>query len=131
MFNFEAGKKYSGFILKRSEFRSDMNSTLMCFEHEKTGAKLTAVKNDDDNKTFCITFKTIPEDCTGVAHILEHCVLSGSEKYPVKDVFSELYKGGLSTFMNAFTAPDSTYYPFSTRNLKEYFNFMGVYLDTT
>jgi presequence protease len=131
MTDFVTGKKYSGFILKRSEFRSDMNSILMSFEHEKTGAKLTAVKNDDDNKTFCITFKTIPEDCTGVAHVLEHCVLSGSEKYPVKDVFSELYKGGLSTFMNAFTAPDSTYYPFSTRNLKEYFNFMSVYLDTT
>ena len=131
MQNYEAGKRYHGFILKRSEFRADMNSDLLMFEHEKTGARLVAVKNDDDNKTFCIAFRTIPEDCTGVAHILEHSVLSGSEKYPVKDVFSELYKGGLSTFMNAFTYPDATYYPFSTRNVKEYFNFMSVYLDTT
>lgn len=131
MENFKTGANYSGFTLKRSVFEKDMDSTIMSFVHEKTGAKLTAVKNDDDNKTFCIAFKTIPEDSTGVAHILEHCVLSGSEKYPVKDVFSELYKGGLSTFMNAFTSTDSTYYPYSTRNLKEYFNFMNVYLDTT
>jgi presequence protease len=131
MENFEPGVNYRGFILKKSVFEKDMNSTIISFEHKATGAKLTAVKNDDDNKTFCIAFKTIPEDSTGVAHILEHCVLSGSEKYPVKDVFSELYKGGLSTFMNAFTSTDSTYYPFSTRNLKEYFNFMNVYLDTT
>ncbi len=131
MQNYETGKKYHGFILTRSEFRADMNSDLLMFEHEKTGARVVAVKNDDDNKTFCVAFRTIPEDCTGVAHILEHSVLSGSEKYPVKDVFSELYKGGLSTFMNAFTFPDATYYPFSTRNLKEYFNFMSVYLDTT
>jgi hypothetical protein len=127
----EEGKVYSGFTLERSEFRPEMNSQLMVFKHLNTGARLTAVKNDDDNKTFCISFKTIPEDSTGVAHILEHCVLSGSEKYPVKDVFAELIKGGLSTFMNAFTSTDSTYYPYSTRNLKEYFNFMGVYLDTT
>lgn len=131
MHNFETGKIYHGFNLKRSEFKQQMNSQLMVFEHERTGARLVAIKNEDDNKTFCIAFKTIPEDCTGVAHILEHSVLSGSEKYPVKDVFSELYKGGLSTFMNAFTTPDSTYYPYSTRNDKEYFNFMSVYLDTT
>lgn len=131
MQKYETENIYHGFKLKRSEFKQEMNSQLMMFEHEKTGAHLVAVKNDDDNKTFCIAFKTIPEDCTGVAHILEHSVLSGSEKYPVKDVFSELYKGGLSTFMNAFTTPDSTYYPFSTRNDKEYYNFMSVYLDTT
>jgi Zn-dependent M16 (insulinase) family peptidase len=131
MQKYETENIYHGFKLKRSEFKQEMNSHLMMFEHEKTGAHLVAVKNDDDNKTFCIAFKTIPEDCTGVAHILEHSVLSGSEKYPVKDVFSELYKGGLSTFMNAFTTPDSTYYPFSTRNDKEYYNFMSVYLDTT
>ena len=131
MRNFETGNVYHGFNLKRSEFKQEMHSQIMIFEHEKTGARLVAIKNDDDNKTFCIAFRTIPEDCTGVAHILEHSVLSGSEKYPVKDVFSELYKGGLSTFMNAFTTPDSTYYPYSTRNDTEYFNFMSVYLDTT
>ena len=127
----EQGKTYHNFLLERSEFKQEINSELMSFVHTGTGTKLTAVKNDDDNKTFCISFKTIPEDSTGVAHILEHSVLSGSEKYPVKDVFAELMKGGLSTFMNAFTSTDATYYPFSTRNEKEYFNFMGVYLDTT
>jgi presequence protease len=131
MENFIEGGIYHGFILKRSVFDKDMDSWIMSFTHEKSCAKLTAIKNADDNKTFCIAFRTIPEDSTGVAHILEHCVLSGSEKFPVKDVFSELNKGGLSTFMNALTSADSTFYPFSTRNLKEYFNFMNVYLDTT
>ncbi|MBN2858435.1 MAG: insulinase family protein [Candidatus Delongbacteria bacterium] len=127
----EQGGIYHNFLLERSEFKREINAELMSFVHTGTGTKLTAVKNDDDNKTFCISFKTIPEDSTGVAHILEHSVLSGSEKYPVKDVFAELMKGGLSTFMNAFTSTDATYYPFSTRNEKEYFNFMSVYLDTT
>jgi len=127
----EKGGIYHNFLLERSEFKREINAELMSFVHTGTGTKLTAVKNDDDNKTFCISFKTIPEDSTGVAHILEHSVLSGSEKYPVKDVFAELMKGGLSTFMNAFTSTDATYYPFSTRNEKEYFNFMSVYLDTT
>ncbi|MBN2789118.1 MAG: insulinase family protein [Candidatus Delongbacteria bacterium] len=131
MKEFLEGKIYQGFKLIHKEYIKEISSEVLMFEHSKNKAKLTALKNDDDNKTFAISFKTIPTDSTGVPHILEHCVLSGSEKYPLKDVFAELVKGGLSTFINAFTGSDATYYPYSTRNNKEYFNFMSVYLDTT
>ncbi|MDA3837421.1 MAG: insulinase family protein [Candidatus Delongbacteria bacterium] len=131
MKEFVVGEIYQGFKLTHKEYIDEISSNVLSFEHTKNKAKLTALKNDDDNKTFAISFKTIPTDSTGVPHILEHCVLSGSEKYPLKDVFAELVKGGLSTFINAFTGSDATYYPYSTRNSKEYFNFMSVYLDTT
>ncbi len=131
MKEFIVGGIYQGFKLLHKEYIEEVSSHVLMFEHTKNKAKLTALKNDDDNKTFGISFKTIPTDSTGVPHILEHCVLSGSEKYPLKDVFAELVKGGLSTFINAFTGSDATYYPYSTRNNKEYFNFMSVYLDTT
>lgn len=131
MKEYTVGKIYQGFKLLQKEYIKEISSEVLMFEHSRNKAKLTALKNDDDNKTFAISFKTIPTDSTGLPHILEHCVLSGSEKYPLKDVFAELVKGGLSTFINAFTGSDATYYPYSTRNNKEYFNFMSVYLDTT
>ncbi|MCK5760463.1 MAG: insulinase family protein, partial [Candidatus Delongbacteria bacterium] len=131
MKEFIVGEIYQGFKLLHKEYVKEISSDVLIFEHTKNKAKLTALKNDDDNKTFGISFKTIPTDSSGVPHILEHCVLSGSEKYPLKDVFAELVKGGLSTFINAMTGSDATYYPYSTRNSKEYFNFMSVYLDTT
>ncbi|NOR45256.1 MAG: hypothetical protein GQ534_06675, partial [Candidatus Delongbacteria bacterium] len=131
MKEFSVDEIYQGFKLTHKEYIEEISSEVLMFEHTKNKAKLTALKNDDDNKTFAISFKTIPTDSTGVPHILEHCVLSGSEKYPLKDVFAELVKGGLSTFINAMTGSDATYYPYSTRNNKEYFNFMSVYLDTT
>ncbi len=90
---------------------------------------VTCHKNNDNNKTFSASFNTIPTDSKGVAHILEHSVLMGSKKYPVKDVFGEINKGGLMTFLNAMTGSDITYYPFATRNLREYFNIMDVYMD--
>lgn len=127
----EINKIYYGFKLLDWKYLKSIESNVYYFEHEKSGAKLAAVKNTDENKAFNISFRTLPEDSTGIAHILEHCVLSGSRKYPVKDVFGELIKGGLSTFMNAFTAPDNTSYPFATRNTKEFFNLLDVYLDTT
>ena len=121
---------YSNFKLIKKEYSEDIRSEVLDFEH-KCGLRLIALKNEDNNKTFGISFKTPPEDSTGVFHILEHCVLSGSGKYPVKDIFSELMKGGLATFLNAMTGPERTYYPFSTRNRNEFFNLMDVYLDTT
>ena len=121
MKNFESGNIYHSFKLIHKEYIQSIDSDILIFEHIKNKAKLIALKNNDDNKTFGISFKTIPTDSTGLPHILEHCVLSGSEKYPLKDVFSELVKGGLSTFINAFTGSDATYYPYSTRNTKEYF----------
>ena len=123
------GSEIAGFTLKRHEYNDEIQADVLLFEHTMLGCPLFAVKNKDNNKTFSIAFNTIPTDSTGVAHILEHSVLMGSQKYPVKDVFGEVNKGGLMTFLNAMTGSDITYYPFATRNLKEYFNLMDVYCD--
>ncbi len=123
------GNTYVGFTLQRHEWIAELASDVYLFSHDSTGCPLLAVKNDDTNKTFAAAFNTIPTDSTGVAHILEHAVLMGSKKYPVKDVFGEMNKGGLMTFLNAMTGSDITYYPFATRNLQEYFNLMDVYCD--
>jgi len=125
------GSTYSGFILQRSERIEEIDSTVFLFTHDVLGTPALAIKNNDPNKTFCIAFSTLPEDSTGVAHILEHSVLMGSKKYPVKDVFGEIHKGGLMTFLNAMTGSDTTFYPFATLNTKEYFNIMDVYCDVT
>ena len=107
----------------------EINSEAYSLEHNGTGAKILILKNDDDNKTFSITFRTTPENSTGVAHILEHSVLCGSEKYPVKEPFVEMIKGSLNTFLNAMTYPDKTMYPVASRNDKDFKNLMAVYLD--
>lgn len=107
----------------------EINSEAYSLEHNGTGAKILILKNDDDNKTFSITFRTTPENSTGVAHILEHSVLCGSEKYPVKEPFVEMAKGSLNTFLNAMTYPDKTMYPIASRNNKDFKNLMSVYLD--
>lgn len=131
MTNFQTGATYSGFVLNRMEALPEIDSTVFRFTHQVLGTPAFAIKNGDPNKTFCITFQTLPEDSTGVAHILEHSVLMGSKQYPVKDVFGEINKGGLMTFLNAMTGSDTTWYPFATRNLTEYFNIMDVYCDVT
>ena len=131
MTDYQIGSTYHGFLLQRMEHISDINSTVYLFEHQLLGTPTLAIKNDDPNKTFCIAFQTVPEDSTGVAHILEHSVLMGSKKYPVHDVFGEINKGGLMTFLNAMTGSDTTWYPFATRNITEYFNIMDVYCDVS
>ena len=105
-----------GFRVRGSETLSEIGATLWRMEYEKNGADLVWLDRPDDNKTFAIAFKTIPQDDTGVFHILEHSVLNGSEKYPVREPFVELLKSSLSTFLNAFTFPDKTMYPVSSRN---------------
>ena len=95
----------------------------------KTGTELVWVKSPEENKLFSIAFKTIPEDSTGVFHILEHSVLCGSAKYPVKEPFVELLKSSMNTFLNAMTFPDKTMYPVSSRNAQDYLNLTEVYLD--
>ena len=129
MTDFTPGSSYHGFILQRKEHIADIHSEVYLFEHEVLGTPALAIKNADPNKTFCFTFQTVPEDSTGVAHILEHAVLMGSKKYPVHDVFGEINKGGLTTFLNAMTGSDTTWYPFASRNMTEYFNIMDVYCD--
>lgn len=107
----------------------ELNATLYEMEHIKSGARLLWIDRNDENKTFCIGFKTLPEDSTGVFHILEHSVLNGSDKYPVKEPFVELLKSSLKTFLNAMTFPDKTLYPISSRNSKDFLNLVNVYMD--
>jgi Zn-dependent M16 (insulinase) family peptidase len=98
--------------------------------HNRTGAKHLHLARDDDNNSFGVAFRTVPRDSSGVAHILEHTVLCGSRKYPVRDPFFKMMNRSMATFMNAFTANDWTFYPFSTRNKKDYYNLMSVYMDS-
>jgi Zn-dependent M16 (insulinase) family peptidase len=107
----------------------ELKANLYEMEHIKSGAKLLWIDRKDENKTFCIGFKTLPEDSTGVFHILEHSVLNGSDKYPAKEPFVELLKSSLNTFLNAMTFPDKTIYPISSRNDKDYLNLVNVYMD--
>mgnify|MGYP002515673440 FL=1 len=107
----------------------ELKSDGYLLKHNKTGARVALLSNDDENKVFYIGFRTPPKDSTGVAHIIEHTVLCGSEKYPVKDPFIELAKGSLNTFLNAMTYPDKTVYPVASCNNKDFKNLMDVYLD--
>ncbi len=125
----EIGKTYYGFKLIEEKPIAEINSHGRLFVHEKTGAQLLHLENDDDNKTFAIAFRTPPEDDTGLPHILEHSVLCGSRNFPSKEPFTELLKGSLQTFLNAMTTSDFTMYPVASRNEKDFFNLMHVYLD--
>ena len=115
-------------LLSKTEV-AEQNATLYEYGHINCDARLLYLKTDDKNKLFSITFRTYPEDDTGVFHILEHSVLCGSEKYPVKDPFVELLKGSMNTFLNAITFPDKTMYPVSSRNNKDFLNLTAIYLD--
>ncbi|MGH4139499.1 insulinase family protein [Clostridium sp.] len=126
---FKIGESISGFKLESKKWIEDIHSTAMIFKHVKSGAKLIYLQNEDENKVFSISFRTPVEDNTGVNHIIEHSVLCGSEKYPVKDPFLIMTKQSLSTFLNAFTGPDFTMYPVASKNNKDFQNLMSVYLD--
>ena len=118
-----------GFRVQYIQPLPELQATLYRLVYEQNGADLIWLERKDENKTFAIAFKTIPQDDTGVFHILEHSVLSGSRKYPIKSPFVEMMKSSLKTFMNAFTFPDKTLYPFSSRNDQDFLNLMDVYLD--
>lgn len=122
-------KTVHGFRLQKQQDIAELKTRARLFRHEKTGAQILSLSNDDDNKVFGITFRTPPFNSTGVAHILEHSVLCGSRKYPVKEPFVELLKGSLHTFLNAFTYPDRTSYPVASQNLQDFYNLVDVYLD--
>ena len=123
------GTKICGFAVTNTRYLPELNANLWEMEHEKTGAKLCWLDREDENKAFSIAFKTVPEDSTGVFHILEHSVLCGSRKYPVKEPFVELLKSSVQTFLNAMTFPDKTVYPVSSRNDQDLLNLMDIYLD--
>ena len=123
-------KENLSFDLINEQYVNEINSKVFFLRHIKTGAEIISIINDDENKVFGITFRTPPTDSTGLPHIMEHSVLCGSRKYPVKEPFVELMKGSLNTFLNAFTYPDKTCYPVASTNLQDFYNLMDVYLDS-
>ncbi len=125
----QVNDRISGFRIVRVRPVSEINATLWEMTHEKTGAELCWADRREENKAFAVAFKTLPEDSTGVFHIIEHSVLCGSDKYPVKEPFVELLKSSVQTFLNAFTYADKTVYPVCSRNDRDFLNLIDVYLD--
>lgn len=123
------GTKLYGFVVRRVREAAELNAKFFEMVHEKTGAELVFLDNKAKNKLFSAAFQTLPENSTGVFHILEHSVLCGSEQYPVKEPFVDLLKGSMNTFLNAMTYPDKTVYPVSSCNDKDFLNLISVYLD--
>lgn len=118
-----------GFTVTDAKDLPELQGVLYRMTHDRTGLELVWLKRNEENKTFGIAFETLPWDDTGVFHILEHSVLCGSDKYPVKEPFVELMKSSMNTFLNAMTFPDKTFYPISSRNGQDFVNLMRVYLD--
>ncbi len=123
------GEVKYGFKLKNTKKINDLNVILYEYEHIHSGGHVVYLKADDDNCVFAIGFKTLPEDSTGVCHIIEHSLLCGSKKYPLKEPFVNLLKSSVNTFLNAFTAADWTMYPFASRTKKDFDNILDIYLD--
>lgn len=119
----------NAYELIREEELGDIHAKGYLLRHKKSGARIGIIPNDDENKVFYVAFRTPVSDSTGVPHIIEHSVLCGSEKFPVKDPFVELVKGSLNTFLNAMTYPDKTVYPVASCNDRDFANLMDVYLD--
>ena len=126
---FNKNMAINGFSVKEIRESAELRGKTVLLEHDRTGAQIFWVDNSAENMVFSITFRTLPEDNTGVFHILEHSVLCGSEKYPVKEPFVELLKSSMNTFLNALTFQDMTMYPVASRNPKDLLNLTGVYLD--
>lgn len=119
----------SGFIKTDEKPSRETGSQAVFYEHIKSGAKLLHLANSDQHLAFGIGFRTPPKDSTGVAHIVEHTVLSGSRKFKTREPFMELLKGSMNTFLNAMTYPDMTIYPVSSMNKKDFRNLVDVYMD--
>src|SRR6478672_12885171 len=120
-----------GYTVLRRERLERLEGEYLELEHERTGARHIHVQCPDDNNSFAVFFPTVPRDSTCLAHILEHVVLAGSKRFPVRDPFFSMTRRSLATFMNAFTSADWTMYPFSSRNKKDFKNLLDVYLDAT
>ena len=108
---------------------SSLNLTVEHYQHKQTGAVHYHLAADNQEKVFMVALRTMPKDSTGVAHILEHTALCGSDKYPVRDPFFMMTRRSLNTFMNAMTSSDWTAYPFASQNNKDFDNLLSVYLD--
>ena len=126
---YTVGQTVNGFRVRRAEEKRDAGGNCIMLDHLRTGAQVFWLDNGAENMVFSITFRTLPEDSTGVFHILEHSVLCGSRKYPMKEPFVELLKSSMNTFLNAMTFPDMTMYPVASRNPRDLMNLTDVYLD--
>lgn len=124
-----AGARIGGYRVEKILELPEINGFFYELKYLPTGSSHIHISRQDPENVFSVMLKTVPPDSTGVAHILEHTVLCGSTKYPVRDPFFSMMKRSLSTFMNALTASDWTMYPFATQNEKDYYNLMSVYLD--
>lgn len=125
----KVGATVRGFKVSDVTDLPDLPARMWRMEYVRNGADLIWLEREDENKTFAVFFKTLPDDDTGVAHIMEHSVLCGSRRFPVKEPFVELLKSSLSTFLNAMTSADTTVYPVATKNDRDYLNLATVYLD--
>lgn len=125
----KTGDKLHGFTVTRVRENEEIHGRMVEMTYDKTGTELVWLDNKEENKLFSITFRTFPEDSTGVFHILEHSTLCGSKKFPVREPFVELLKSSMNTFLNAMTFSDKTMYPVSSRNEKDFMNLTEVYLD--
>jgi len=122
-------QQHPAFQWKRSQKIDSLNVVIEEYEHIKTGAVHYHLSADNNENVFLVALRTVPTDSTGVAHMLEHTVLCGSERFPVRDPFFMMIRRSLNTFMNAFTSSDWTAYPFASQNRKDFDNLMDVYLD--
>ena len=120
---------HSSFEFIRRQPVESLNIVLEEYRHRKTGAQHIHIAADNNENVFLVALRTVPKDSRGVAHILEHTALCGSEKYPVRDPFFMMIRRSLNTFMNAFTSSDWTAYPFASQNSKDFNNLLDVYLD--
>ncbi|XP_013777070.1 presequence protease, mitochondrial-like [Limulus polyphemus] len=127
--SYEPGKKIQGFLVEQIREIPELHLAAVKLTHEKTGADYLHIARQDHNNVFSVAFRTTPQDDTGVAHILEHLVLCGSQNYPCRDPFFKMLNRSQATFMNAFTGSDYTMYPFSSQNHKDFENLLKVYLD--
>lgn len=126
---FKEGQKYEGFECIRTEHVPEFSIMSYTFRHMGTGTELWYLDRNDTNNVFSVNFRTTPFDSTGLPHILEHSVLCGSKKYPVRDPFFKMLNRSVATFMNAMTGPDYTMYPFSSMNETDFRNLQKIYLD--
>ena len=124
------GEKYGDFTLITYAPIKELKSVLRELVHHPTGAQVMHIENEDPENLFCLSFKTLPANSKGVAHILEHTTLCGSRLFPIKDPFFAMNRRSLNTFMNAMTGSDFTCYPASTQVEKDFYNLLDVYLDS-
>ncbi|WP_375793050.1 insulinase family protein [Chlamydia sp. 12-01] len=125
----KAGDTYRNFIVKLSQDLPEIESKLLEVEHKPSGVSIMMIINNDDENVFNICFRTCPQTSNGVAHVLEHMVLCGSDNYPVRDPFFSMTRRSLNTFMNAFTGADFTCYPAASQIPEDFYNLLSVYID--